>query len=169
MKEKQAKKMIERHQSLADKYSKQLEKKRLSERKRKQLEQLRDENLEWVQDYERVIEDPSHAEIIKQKHVDNSIFTKMGKGMESTGGKMQSAGKGMVKGGLHATGAVWTPVIYLGYQGIKHARKKPKNESVEQDLIELIKEVEQAHKDGKITEEQKREYIIDFVDNYYKK
>src|SRR5699024_744118 len=132
-------------------------------------ERKREKIIEKIELQKRLIDDPALADKMHQQNIDNSIFTKMGKGMESTGDKMQSAGKGMVKGGLHATGAVWTPVIYLGYQGIKHARKKPKNESVEQDLIELIKEVEQAHKDGKITEEQKREYIIDFVDNYYKK
>lgn len=132
-------------------------------------ERRREKLIEKIEFQKRLIDDPALADKMRQESIDNSAFTKMGKGMESTGGKMQSAGKGMVKGGLHATGAVWTPVIYLGYQGIKHARKKPKNESVEQDLIELIKEVEQAHKDGKITEEQKREYIIDFVDNYYKK
>ena len=132
-------------------------------------ERRREKLIEKIELQKRLIDDPALADKMHQQNIDNSIFTKMGKGMESTGDNIQSAGKSMVKGGLHATGAVWTPVIYLGYQGIKHARKKPKNESVEQDLIELIKEVEQAHKDGKITEEQKREYIIDFVDNYYKK
>ncbi len=132
-------------------------------------ERRREKLIEKIELQKRLIDDPALADQMHQQNIDNSIFTKMGKGMESTGGKMQSAGKGMVKAGLHTTGAVWTPAIYLGYQGIKHARKKPKNESVEQDLIELIKEVERAHKEGKITEEQKREYIIDFVDNYYKK
>ena len=169
MKEKQARKMMAKYQAKADKFNKQLEKKRLSDRKRAELEQLRDENLEWVEDYQKVIEDPSHADVIYQKHVDNSIFTKMGNTADKTGDRLQSAGKGMVKAGLHTTGAVWTPVIYAGYQGVKHFRNKPKNESIEQDLIELVQEVEQAHKDGEITEKQKREYIIDFVDNYYKK
>lgn len=131
-------------------------------------ERRREKLIEKIEMQKRLIDDPALADKMHQQNIDNSIFTKMGKGMESTGDKMQSAGKGMVKGGLHATGAVWTPVIYLGYQGIKHVRNKPKNESVEQDLIELINEVEKAHKDGKITEAQKKEYVLDFVDNYYR-
>lgn len=131
-------------------------------------ERRREKLIEKIEMQKRLIDDPALADKMHQQNIDNSIFTKMGKGMESTGDKMQSAGKGMVKAGMHTTAAVWTPAIYLGYRGVKHVRNKPKNESVEQDLIELINEVEKAHKDGKITEAQKKEYVLDFVDNYYR-
>jgi hypothetical protein len=129
----------------------------------------REKLIEKIEMQKSLIDDPELADKMHREAVDSSAFTKIGNAAEKTGDKIQSAGKGMVKAGLHTTGAVWTPLIYLGYQGVKHARKKPKNASVEQDLIELIQEVEKAEKDGKITEEQKRGYIIDFVDNYYKK
>ena len=131
-------------------------------------ERRREKLIEKIEMQKRLIDDPALADKMHQQNIDNSIFTKMGKGMESTGDKMQSAGKGMVKAGMHTTAAVWTPAIYLGYRGVKHVRNKPKNESVEQDLIELINEVEKAHKDGKITEAQKKEYVLYFVDNYYR-
>ena len=131
-------------------------------------ERRREKLIEKIEMQKRLIDDPALADKMHQQNIDNSIFTKMGKGMESTGDKMQSAGKGMVKAGMHTTAAVWTPAIYLGYRGVKHVRNKPKNESVEQDLIELINEVEKAHKDGKITEAQKKEYVLDLVDNYYR-
>lgn len=113
--------------------------------------------------------DESAAEKLRQAFIDDSAFTKLGNNLNKTGDALQSTGKGMVKAGAHTTAAVWTPALYVGYRGVKHLRNKPKNESVEQDLIELINEVEKAHKDGKITEEQKREYIINFVDEFYKK
>ena len=141
----------------------------ISKRKKEKLKEKNAKIEEELIDFRNKYNDPEIDTKAYNDSVENSIFYKMGDNLEKTGNSLQSTGGKIAKVGMHTTGAVWTPVIYLGYQGIKHARKKPKNESVEQDLIELIKEVEQAHKDGKITEEQKREYIIDFVDNYYKK
>ena len=132
-----------------------------SERKKEKI-------MEQINLHKQILDDPSIADDIHKQNVENSAFTKVGNDLKEKGEGIKSAGKSITKAGAHATGAVWTPVLYAGYQGVKHARKKPKNESIEQDLIELVKEVEQAEKQGKINEEQKREYIIDFVDNYYK-
>jgi|SRR5690625_4335153 len=89
---------------------------------------------------------------------------------ESTGQQLQKTGKSMTKLGLKTTAAVWTPPIFLGYLGVKAVKgKKDKNSNPESDLITLIKECEQAHKDGKIDEEAMKEYITDFVNNYYRK
>lgn len=83
----------------------------------------------------------------------------------STGEKLQKTGKSMQKAGLKTTAAVWTPGIYLGYKAVK----KVKGKSPESDLVSLVKECEEAHAAGKITEEQMKEYIIDFTNNYYRK
>src|SRR5690625_5191498 len=92
-----------------------------------------------------------------------NLATKSG----NAGQKLQSTGKSMQKAGLKTTAAVWTPAIYLGYKGVKKLRNK--DSTPESDLISLIKECEQAHKDGKIDEETMEEYITDFVNNYYRK
>jgi len=141
----------------------------LGEWKKKHLDKKKKNKLEFIEYQTALKEDPEYAEKLHQKYINESKFTNLGDKFESAGEKMQNVGSKMTKAGLHATGAVWTPVIYAGYHTVKQARKKPKNESIEQDLIELIQEVEQAHNDGKITEEQKRAYVIDFVDNFYKK
>lgn len=141
-------KEVDQWQSEIDEAQAQLNDDSLGRRERKKLEKLIKSNEKSIANYHKWM---GRAEK-----------------MEAAGNKLQSTGKKMTKVGAHATGAVWTPVLYAGYQGVKHARKKPKNESIEQDLIELVKEVEQAEKQGKINEEQKREYIIDFVHNYYK-
>lgn len=166
--EKFRQKQIDKLQPKVDEYDKQLDDPKLSDRRRAKLEEKKQKIVDKIEMHERIKIDPSYADELQRQYTENSIFTKAGKKMERTGAAFDKAGRGMVKAGLHTTGAVWTPVIYAGYQGIKHARKKPKNETPEQDLIELIKEVEKAQKDGKIDEAQKREYILDFVDNYYR-
>lgn len=85
--------------------------------------------------------------------------------LETNGAKMQETGKAMQKAGLKTTAIVWTPVIYAGYKVAKNVKGK----SAESDLVTLIKECEQAHADGQITEEQMKEYILDFANNYYRK
>lgn len=159
-----AKDNYEKYQNKADDFERRMEgakglKLKQLERRRKAEQKMADIYKERME----MIESPEYQETIA-----NSKWTKAAEKMDSIGNKMQSTGKGMVKAGMHTTAAVWTPAIYLGYRGVKHVRNKPKNESVEQDLIELINEVEKAHKDGKITEAQKKEYVLDFVDNYYR-
>ncbi|MGE6370634.1 hypothetical protein ACQKDB_16020 [Planococcus kocurii] len=83
---------------------------------------------------------------------------------DSGGSKMQDTGKAMQKAGLKTTAIVWTPVIYAGYKVAKNVKGK----SAESDLVTLIKECEQAHADGQITEDQMKEYIVDFTNNYYR-
>lgn len=161
---------VEEHQKDVDKYQtkineveNQLNDPETSKRKMSKLEKER----------EKLIKKRDHSQYLKDRiltgEIEDSKWMKASNKLESAGNKMQSTGKKMTKAGLHTTGAVWSPLIYAGYQGVKHARNKPKNETPEQDLIELIKEVETAHKDGKIDEEQKRSYVLDFVDNYYRK
>lgn len=150
-------------------YEKDLKKALTSGRKKDKLQSWIDEENDKIEQQKRLIADPGYADQLQEEMSENSKFTKIAKNLEKTSEQMQSVGKGMTKAGGHITGAVWSPIIYAGYQGIKHARKQPKNESIEQDLIELIQEVEKAHNDGKITEEQKRDYIINFVDEFYKR
>ncbi|MGH2319384.1 hypothetical protein ACRC6Q_16715 [Planococcus sp. SE5232] len=84
---------------------------------------------------------------------------------DSGGSKMQETGKAMQKAGLKTTAIVWTPVIYAGYKAVKSVKGK----SPESDLVSLVKECEEAHADGHITEERMKEIIIDFTNNYYRK
>lgn len=90
---------------------------------------------------------------------------------EETGQKLQRTGKSMQKAGLKTTAITWTPVIYAGYKGVKKIRDKNNadNSTPESDLISLVKECEQAHKEGKIDTDTMKEYITDFVNNYYRK
>lgn len=170
MNEKRINKSIQKHERNIEKLSKQQNGMFVNDAKKQQLQNKINEEQYMISLYERLKNgDDSAADELQQIFTEGSIFTKMGNQAEKTGDAMQRTGKGMVKAGLHTTAVVWTPPIYLAYRGVKAARNKPKNESVEQDLIELVQEVEKAHKDGQITEEQKRDYIIDFVDNYYKK
>lgn len=140
----------------------------ISKRKKAKLAEKNKEIEEELNEFRIKYDDPDIDTKAYEDSIEGSIFTKIGNNLDKVGTSMQSTGKGMVKAGMHTTAAVWTPAIYLGYRGVKHVRNKPKNESVEQDLIELINEVEKAHKDGKITEAQKKEYVLDFVDNYYR-
>lgn len=91
----------------------------------------------------------------------------LAKKTEDTGNKLQQVGGAMQKAGLKTTAAVWTPAVYLGYKAVK--KNKDKNGTPESDLITLIKECEQAYKEGKIDETTMKEYITDFVNNYYRK
>lgn len=84
--------------------------------------------------------------------------------LETNGAKLQDTGKAMQKAGLKTTAVVWTPVIYAGYKAVKSVKGK----SPESDLVELVKECEEAHKQGHITEEQMKEYIVDFTINHYR-
>lgn len=94
----------------------------------------------------------------------------LAKNTEDTGQKLERTGKKMVRTGMKTTAITWTPAIYLAYKGVKKIRKKNSTHSTpEQDLIELIKECEQAHKEGKIDEETMKEYITEFVNEYYRK
>lgn len=170
MSEKKFNKSIQKHEKNIEKLMKQQNGKFVNEIRQQQLQDKINEEQYMISLYERILDgDDSARDELHQAFVDRSAFTKASKNFEVAGDKLQSAGKDMMKFGMHATGAVWAPPVYLAYQGIKHARKKPKNETIEQDLIELVQEVEKAHKDGNITEEQKRDFIIDFVENYYKK
>lgn len=140
----------------------------VSKRKKKKLAAKNEEIEIELDGFRTKYNDPEIEVRAHEESVANSKWTKAADKLESAGSKLQSAGDKMTKTGMHATGAVWSPVLYAAYQGHKLSKKQPKNESAEQDLIELINEVEQAHKDGKITEEEKREHIIGFVDNYYR-
>src|SRR5699024_9631765 len=140
----------------------------ISKRKKAKIAEKNKEIEEELNEFRIKYDDPDIDTKAYEDSIEGSIFTKIGNNLDKVGTSMQSTGKGMIKAGMHTTAAVWTPAIYLGYRGVKHVRNKPKNESVEQDLIELINEVEKAHKDGKITEAQKKEYVLDFVDNYYR-
>lgn len=84
---------------------------------------------------------------------------------DSNGRKLQETGKSMQKAGLKTTAVVWTPAIYAGYKIAKNVKGK----SAESDLVTLVKECEQAHAEGKITEAEMKEYVVSFVDNYYRK
>lgn len=161
-------KNIDKSKRKIEQYEKDLNKAFTSGRKKDKLQSWIDEEHANIEQQKQLIEDPGYAEELHQEMINNSKWTKAANKAESVGNKMQSAGKTMTKAGLHTTAAVWTPAIYLGYQAVKQSRKQPKNETPEQDLIELINEVEKAHKDGKINEQQKKEYVIDFVDNYYR-
>lgn len=85
--------------------------------------------------------------------------------LETKGAQLQETGKSMQKAGLKTTAVVWTPAIYAGYKIAKNVKGK----SAESDLVTLVKECEQAHADGKITEVEMKEYVVSFVDNYYRK
>lgn len=85
--------------------------------------------------------------------------------LETKGAALQETGKSMQKAGLKTTAVVWTPAIYLGYKAVKSVKGK----SAESDLVTLVKECEQAHAEGKITEAEMKEYVVSFVDNYYRK
>ncbi|WP_037592507.1 hypothetical protein [Sporosarcina sp. D27] len=95
----------------------------------------------------------------------SDFWGNIAKKSEETGAKLQQTGKTMQKAGLKTTAVMWTPAIFLGYKAIKSVKGK----SPESDLVTPVKECEQAHAGGKITEEQMKEYIIDFTDNYYRK
>lgn len=155
-------------QKVIDKLEKQKDGAFVSESKKAKLQNSIDEKVFEQNLIERSITDESAQKELYDFYVNNSVFTKIGNNLDKTGDALQSTGNSMVKAGAHTTAAVWTPALYVGYRGVKHLRNKPKNESVEQDLIELINEVEKAHKDGKITEAQKKDYVLDFVDNYYR-
>ncbi|SFK94862.1 hypothetical protein [Salinicoccus halodurans] len=141
----------------------------ISKRQKRKLTEKNNKIETELNEFRIKYDDPEIDKKAYHATVENSNWTKAGNAADSIGKSMQSTGKKITKVGMHTTGAVWSPLIYAGYQGVKHARKKPKNETPEQDLIELIKEVEAAHRDGKIDEEQKRSYVLDFVDNYYRK
>lgn len=169
MNEKKIDKSIEKHKKNIEKLTKQQSGRFMNESKKQQLQDKIDNENYMISLYNDLKNgDESAADKLHQAFIDNSKWTRAANASESIGNKMQSAGKSMTKAGLHTTAAVWTPAIYLGYQAVKQSRKQPKNETPEQDLIELINEVEKAHKDGKINEQQKKEYVIDFVDNYYR-
>lgn len=172
--QKKVQKNIDKYQAEADKLEKELSK-NIRKGKREKLEAEYSAALENLEDRRKLYDDPDYIDVIHQKYIDNSIFTKVGnasgaigENLKNTGESIQDSGRSALRGGLHATGAVWAPPIYLGYQAIKQSRKKPKNKTQEQDLIELIQQLEAAEKDGKINEEQKREFIISFVDDYYR-
>lgn len=160
---------IEEHQKDVDKFQKKIDE--IDERLTGESSNRKIMKLE--KEKEKFISKRDRSQHLKDRIVTGEINDtkgmKFANKMDSIGNKMQSTGKAMTKAGLHTTAAVWTPAIYLGYQAVKQSRKQPKNESVEQDLIELINEVEQAHKEGKITEDEKRGHIINFVDEFYKK
>ena len=162
-------KTIEKHEKNIEKLMKQQNGMFVNENKKRQLQEKIDKENYMISLYNDLKNGDESARVkLQDAYTQDSVFTKIGENLDKTGDALQSTGKGMVKAGAHTTAAVWTPAIYLGYRGVKHLRNKPKNESVEQDLIELINEVEKAHKDGKITEAQKKEYVLDFVDNYYR-
>src|SRR5699024_12606411 len=50
-------------------------------------ERKREKIIEKIELQKRLIDDPALADKMHQQNIDNSIFTKMGKGMESTGDK----------------------------------------------------------------------------------
>lgn len=175
----QQQKHIDRHMKQIEFLDKQLEKypegpvyKSNMKRKQKHLEKI---NL-----HKQIIADPEVARRIHQERVDNSVFTKTGNALTQGGESMKKTGKNMSKVGMHATGAVWTPVLYVGYQGIKKARKNKKEKEFQEDvrfyketrgtdsvIAGLATECEEAYKDGKIDKEQFKHFLNDYIDNMY--
>ncbi len=134
-----------------------------------------DEKIKKNQDY---IDDPSVVDDMIQKNIDKSIFTKAGNSLTKGGESLQKTGKKVTKVGAHATGIVWTPVLYGGYQVIKKKRKDKKEKNFQEDvrfyketrgadsvLVGLVQECEEAYNDGKIDKEELKHFINDYIDN----
>lgn len=100
-----------------------------------------------------------------KKMIEKSEFWgKLAEKTTTTGEKLQRPGNSMTRVGLKTTAAVWTPAVFGTYKVGKALKDKPK----EDDLITVIKEWQQAHKDGKITEDEMKQHILEFTNNYYK-
>lgn len=100
-----------------------------------------------------------------KKMIEKSEFWgKVAEKTTTTGEKLQRTGNSMTRVGLKTTAAVWTPAVFGAYKVGKALKDKPK----EDDLITVIKECQQAHKDGKITEDEMKQHILEFTNNYYK-
>ena len=146
----------------------------VSKGKKKKLEQQNIEIENKLQEFrikyndESLVEKIKHEnEVIHQENIENSIFTKIGNSMEKTGDKLDKAGRKMVKTGLKTTAITWTPLVYAGYKVGKVALSK--DETPESQYVKLIKECEQAYKEGKIDEETMKYYITDYANNHYRK
>jgi len=136
---------------------------KLENRIRKMEEKLQDESLTPRQRRKLEKELKSNQKTLKSA----KKWMKRGNWLKEKGDKLQSTGKKMTRAGLHVGGATWTPVIYAGYRVIKKNRDNSK--TPEQELIDLVKECEQAYKEGKISEEQLKHYIADYVNEHYRK
>lgn len=94
--------------------------------------------------------------------------------VQETGENLQNVGGKLMGAGAKTTAAVWTPALYLGYKGVKHASKKKSNvESLEVDsvekssLIEFVSNTEQALLNNVIDKETAIKIIKDYLDNKY--
>lgn len=179
-------KRIERHEKIIQRIEKQIEflDKQLakypegpvykSNMKRKQKQ------LDKIQMQKNLIADPNLAQKIFQERVDNNVFTKAGNNIDKAGKSMKTFSDKMTKVGMHTTGAVWTPVLYVGYQGIKKSRKNKKEKEFQEDvrfyketrgtdsvIAGLATECEEAYKDGKIDKAQFKHFLNDYIDNMY--
>ena len=146
----------------------------VSKGKKKKLEQQNIEIENKLQEFrvkyndESLVEKIKHEnEITHQENIENSIFTKTAKALEKTSETLEKSGKKMVKVGATTTAITWTPLLYAGYKVGKVALSK--DETPESQYVKLIKECEQAYKEGKIDEETMKHYITDYANNNYRK
>ena len=146
----------------------------VSKGKKKKLEAKNEEIELKLQQFREKYNDPQidlkikhENDVIHQEKIDNNVFTKIGNSMEKTGDKLDKAGRKMVKTGLKTTAITWTPLVYAGYKVGKVALAK--DETPESQYVKLIKECEQAYKEGKIDEETMKHYITDYANNHYRK
>lgn len=136
-----------------------------------------DINAKWFDEIEK-LEEKLNEDLTKRekkkiekeitknkKYIEKSAFWQnLADKAETTGNKLQNVGGKMQKVGLKTTAAVWTLALYGAYKVGKSLKNKPK----EDDLIKFIKECQTAYKDGKITENEMKEHILTFTNNYYK-
>lgn len=148
----------------------------MARRKFEEIEK-NENNEKWFNEIEVLeiklseIEEPKEKKKIEKeiarlkKAIEKSDFWfRLAEKSTTTGEKLQRTGNSMTRVGLKTTAAVWTPAVFGAYKVGKALKDKPK----EDDLITVIKECQQAHKDGKITEDEMKQHILEFTNNYYK-
>lgn len=147
----------------------------VSENKKKEIQEKIEDKEYYLDLLQRFINGEDTSELVSEYHASNSLFTKVGKDLGKTSKALDKAGRATAKVGLHATGIVWTPVLYGGYTVGKALLSKDKKDSVnnnditpEQEFIGLINECEQAFKEGKIDEDTMKFYIRDFANTKYR-
>lgn len=139
----------------------------VSKNKKKKLKEKNEEIEEKLEYYREKYNDP-HIDIkVYEEEVSNSKWTKAGEKLYDLGDNLEKSGKKMVKVGATTTAITWTPLLYAGYKVGKVALSK--DETPESQYVKLIKECEQAFKEGKIDEETMKYYITDYANNHYRK
>ena len=131
--------------------------------KYRRLQKKIDKWTSTIEEYEKALDDPLYLDEIQKGYEDNNVFGRLQNSAEKTSDNLRTFSDKTAKAGLHLTGATWAPGIYLAYQTVKSAKRASKS-----DLVKLIKEVEEAENKGAVSPEQAREYIVTFVNDYYK-